>query len=147
VHSEHWPRLRSCPLTEMQLPWFGVPQGVTGCAIVAVLALIGVGCSNQGILDQAPLANFVDVRVVNDSAETVEVTGCWDRHCHDTKTMLTDSIRPSQYRDEALWNNSDPGVGAVRFHRGGSTVGCVAFRWRKGQEHATLSASQATPCT
>jgi hypothetical protein len=116
-------------------------------AIVAVLVLLSVGCASHAILDPAPLSDFVDVRVINDTAQTVAVTGCWDRHCHDTKGMPTDSIQPSRHRDEALWNNSDPGVGAVRLRGDGSTLGCVTFRWHRGQEHATLSASQALPCT
>src|SRR5436309_27753 len=91
----------------------------------ALIALAGAACSNNAILDQSPLGSFVVVRVTNDTSRTVDATGCWDRHCRNRDTGIpTVSIRPGHHRDEAYWNNSDPGVGAVRFVSAASAPGC-----------------------
>lgn len=114
-------------------------------ALLLLVALI-LAVLLANAFESATLASFVDTRVINDTGRAIRVTGCWDPACRTTKYMPTDTIAPGGSRDEALWNNSDAGTAAMRFVSSGRVIGCVVFRYRKGQAHAVVHAREARRC-
>lgn len=100
----------------------------------ALLTLLLAGCS----LDFAALSNFLDLHVVNNTRRTVTfIVPYQDVH---------DRVAPGHARDEAAWRNAQAGVALVRVASGGTTLGCLRVRYRKGQQHATVLVSDAKRC-
>jgi hypothetical protein len=108
--------------------------------------LLVTGCSNNAVFDLAPLGSFLDLRVENDTGDTVAITDCSASKCHRNGGGFNDTLKAYAAREEAAWLNATPGVAAVRVSRDGATIGCFRVRYRKGQQHATARVSEAAPC-
>lgn len=104
--------------------------------VVASIAVFLAGCGSAAVLDLAPLSDFVDLHVKNDTGRAVTIAGLGFR----------DRLGPESARDEAAWRNSSSGVARIRVLSSGRTLGCLAIRYRKGQQHATALVSAAAPC-
>jgi len=116
-------------------------------APVAVVAagLFLSGCGSNAVLDLAPLGDFYDLRVDNDTASTVTIGPCWGSKCQHLDG-ITDTLNPGAHRDEALWGNETPGLAALQISRDGTIVGCLYLHYRKGQTHGHAQISGASPC-
>jgi hypothetical protein len=109
------------------------------------LALAGVlaGCSNNAVLDQAPLRNFVVVTIRNDLPYSISVARCLDVRC--TKEDVTDNVSPSRSTRMAV-NNATSGSAIFRLERNGRSVGCLFLRYRRDERAAELDVSHFTHC-
>ena len=116
--------------------------GGFGAVLSAVAALSA--CGQTAVVDQAPLGSFFDLRIVNDTTGTVQVTACFRAACR--KPLASDTIKPGAYRDEAAWLNASGGVAFVRVAFGGAQLRCFAEPYRKGQEHGVIHISAARAC-
>jgi hypothetical protein len=110
------------------------------------IAILMSGCADNAVLDLAPLQDFMDLRVVNDTDKTVTIADCWGA-CQRNGGDFEDKLLPYHEREEAAWNNATPGVAAVRVSRGGATVGCFRVRYRKEQQQAVARISEVKPCS
>jgi hypothetical protein len=110
------------------------------------VGLMVSGCSNNAVFDLAPLGSFFDLRVENDTGDTVTISDCWGSKCQHSGGGFNDTLRPGAEREEAAWLNATPGVAAVRISRREATVGCLRLHYRKGQEHGQARVSEAAQC-
>jgi hypothetical protein len=119
---------------------------VPALVVATVVGLLLAGCGNSAVLDLAPLEDFLDMRVVNDTAATVTIADCWGHNCARTGGGFDDTLNPYSERDEAAWANATSGVAAIRVTSARGGVSCLAVSFTKGQLHATRRVSEATPC-
>jgi hypothetical protein len=103
------------------------------------------GCGGNAVLDLAPLSDFYDLRVQNDTASEVTVGPCWGSKCQHLDGIKT-TLRPGAHRDMAFWGNETSGLAALQISRDGTAVGCLYLRYRKGQTHGQAQVSAASPC-
>jgi hypothetical protein len=104
----------------------------TATALAVTVALAGSG------LHRVRNSSFFDLRVGNNTRPTV------------TLVVPGEPGNQRLYNGEwvylSAWRNDQPGVAVVRVVSGGKTIGCLKVRYRKGQEHATVRVSAASPC-
>jgi hypothetical protein len=113
-------------------------------ALAAVVVLALAACSTY---DPAPLSEFFDLRIVNDTSQTVKIEPCWNPTCGDRTGMPTDTLKPGSYRDEAAWLNNVGGTVAVAVLPPGSgTMRCVRVHFVRGQQNGIVQASAAQAC-
>jgi hypothetical protein len=119
---------------------------VPALVVVAVVGFVLAGCGKTAVPDMAPLGNFLDMHVVNDTDTTVTIADCWGHECARTGGGFDDTLKPYGDRDEAAWLNASAGIAAVRVTSATGRVSCLAVSYGKGQQHATRRVSEATPC-
>ncbi len=116
-------------------------------AAIALTVLAFAGCGGNAALDLAPLGDFLDLQINNNTAQIVTIEDCWGAHCdRSIGSGFKDILRPNGQRYEAAWDNATAGIARVRVLRAGRTFGCFAVPYRKGQMHATVLVSNAAPC-
>jgi hypothetical protein len=103
---------------------------------IALAVTIGlVGCGLHRVRD----SSYLDLHVKNNTRPTVTLVN--PRIPGDTQRL---------YNGEAVywsaWRNDKPGVALLRVVGGHKTLGCLRVHYRKGQKHATVLVSAATPC-
>lgn len=115
-------------------------KGAFGFLSVAVVL---AGCSNNAVLDQAPLRNFVVVTIRNDLSHSTSVARCLDVRC--TKEDVTANVSPSRSTRMAV-NNATSGIAIFRLERSGRSVGCLFLHYRRDEQAAALDMSRFTRC-
>ena len=116
------------------------------CVATVSIGLLASGCTNNAVLDLAPLASFLDLRIENDTGGTVAISDCWGLKCQRSGGGFNDTLKPGAEREEAAWLNATAGVAAIRVTSADGGVRCLVVGYRKGQQHATRRVSQATSC-
>lgn len=84
-------------------------------------------------------SSFLDIHVRNDTRRTVSLA--------IPGVPGSDVLAKDQGIDEYAWRNSKPGVALVRVVRGRKTIGCLTVHYHKGQEHAFVLVTAASPCS
>jgi hypothetical protein len=113
---------------------------------LAAVAVVGASACSASI-DPSPLSEFFDLRVVNDTGQTVKVEPCWDPSCRDRTGMPTSTLEVEGHRDMAPWSNSVGGTVAVAVIRpGSSALKCMVVHYIRGQKKGTVRVSAARAC-
>lgn len=118
---------------------------------IALMVLTAIGFAagaSACSVDPAPLSEFFDLTVVNDTGHSLRFQPCWDVRCTDTTGMPIDTLAPGASRRTAPWSNSVGGTVGLREIAldSGKVVGCLTIRFKKGQENGTAALSLARPC-
>lgn len=120
------------------------PRALVPVAVVAA-GLLFSGCGSNAVFDLAPLNDFYDLSVQNDSAAPVTISACWGAKCHHLDGPKS-TLKPGAQRDMAFWGNETSGLAALNISRDGTTVGCLYLPYAKGQKHGQAQVSAASPC-
>jgi hypothetical protein len=115
------------------------------CFAASFFALRWFFSLNGGVpFDIAPIGNFFDLTVVNDTGSSVWIDTCADRRCRN-RDGLHDTLKPGAARGAAAWLNDQHGIASVAvFARSGER--CLRVRYREGQTEGRAYVSQAVRC-
>lgn len=115
----------------------------TVIVLVSVILVFGRSC-------QSGVLGSLELRVVNDTARTVQIQPCWDVQCLDTHGLPPAVLRPRASKDETWLPNVGGGVVVVGVQRPGAKpwqiAGCLISTYAPGQKLGTVRLSQQRAC-